>query len=173
MTAKVHRWKIASISDITKFGDSFAKSIRTNLQWSKQLRNSVVLSTATERDGRLNINIEVGGKGLDKSGRPLSGMARAYEYGSGVYAKGGRGNYPIVAFDTSKKTYPFLHFPWKGKHFKGLITWHPGVAPREYLQKSINSTLPKATEELALNIRTNIVNSLNIEIREMNNANLR
>ena len=163
------RFKIASVSDITKLGDSLAKSIRTNLQWSKQLRNSVVLSTATERDGRLNINIEVGGKGLDKSGNPLSGMARAYEYGSGIHGENGM-TYPI-----EPKNKPNLIFFWKreGKLFKGRHVDHPGVAPREYLQKSINSTLPKATEELALNIRTNIVNSLNIEIREMNNANIR
>jgi hypothetical protein len=163
------RFKIATITDITTFGDSLAKSIRMNLAWSKKLRSSVVLTKATERDGRLNINIEVGAKGTDASGNPLGGMARAYEYGSGVHGENGM-TYPIVP-----KRAKNLVFWWKreGVLFKGKHVEHPGVAPRPYLQKSIDSTLPKATDELAMNIRTNIVNSFNVEIREMDNANLR
>lgn len=164
------RTPMATISNITQFGDSLAKSLRRNLQWSKKLRNSVRLERAVSRDEKTSITIQVG-VGTNERGEPLAGMAKAFEYGSGLHGEMG------MYYQILPKNWPSLQFKgtnnFAGKIIRAKEVWHPGVEPKEYLQKSIDSTLAKSTDELKKNIRENIVDALNIEIREVNNANLR
>jgi hypothetical protein len=158
--------KLVTIGDITKFGNSLAQSIRRNLQWSKQLRKSVTLNRATDTNGKVSITVSVGDKGLDKSGIPLTGMAAAFEYGSGIHrTKGGAGKYKISA---RKAKYLFFQSQGYTTPFIGKSVMHPGVAQREYLHKSYESIRARATDELRQSVRRNIIDSLNVTIKEIN-----
>ena len=159
---------IVKISDITKFGDSLARSIRANLGWSKQLRGAVKLHTARTNSGDTSIVITVGEGKTDKSGMPLVGMAKAFEFGSGIHGKRAR-KYLITP---RLKQYLMFSSTEGGKGLGGGIirvkqVWHPGVQPREYIQKSINSVKQKALEELKISIRKNVVEELQIKLKEL------
>lgn len=194
LTAGKFRKPIVKPSNIVDFADSLARSIRANYRWSEQLRNSVVLGKPSERNGNLSIMIIVGA-GTDKSKNSLSGMARAYEYGSGIHAtRGKRGTYIIES-----KTGGALAFKWdKGaKNIKALtrslfshkasgtygkylgrasdgrlmFAWvdHPGVKKRGDIQKSIDNISSKPEyKKLATEVRVNVAEILNLTIREIN-----
>lgn len=168
--------KLVAISDITKFGDAIARSIRARLTWSKQLRGSVILHKAKENGGVVSITITVGEKKKDKSGNPLSGMARAYEYGSGRHATKG-----IAKKYTIKPRYkralwfymdnPYPHIPLYESGGKiGVVlpsVQHPGVKARPFISPALRDVLPRATEELRLNIAKNFREQLSLSIKKM------
>lgn len=154
--------EIVKISDITKFGDSLAKSIRANLRAvTKKLGGSgmVKLSNATSRGGNTSINIVIGDGKKDPNNikKPITKMIWAIEKGS-----------PPHLIPASNK--PYLKFYWEreGKIFRGLSVDHPGMEGFHPIKKSIETTLKKATPELKASIRKNVVDMLNITIREIN-----
>ena len=168
--------KIVKISTITKFGNVLARTIQKNLVWSRQLRKAVRLHTAKENGDVVSITISVGETGKDKSGMPLSGMARAFEYGSGIHGKSGS-PYPIVP-RRKEALWFYLDNPYPNavlyeKDGKiGITTkkvMHPGVMARPYILPAIQEVLGRATDDLALDIRRNIIDEFNITIREINN----
>ena len=159
--------KIVTISSITKFGNSLARSIRSRLKWSKQLRNSVVLHPAKDSADGATIKISVGENKLDKSGMPLSGMARAYEYGSGLHrTRGIKQRYIIQA---RKKRNLYFVSPGYTTPFIGKQVLHPGVEARPYMVPAIQEIRGRATAELALDIKKNIINEMNVAIKEIRN----
>jgi len=158
--------KLVKISDITKFGNSLAQSIRANLNWSKQLRKSVILEKAKDSNGQVSISISVGAKGADKSGNPLTGMALAYEFGSGIHRTRGVPQRYSIRPRLKNNLYfisPGYKTPFIGKH-----VLHPGVAQREFINKSRQAIQARATDELRLAIRKNIIGELNLVIKEIN-----
>lgn len=166
--------KIVKISDITKFGDSLARSIRARLRWSKKLRGQVKLHKAKENRDITSIEITIA------EGNPdLAGMARAFAFGSGLHAtRGEREVYKIPP-----KTKRAIWFPYpQSKVYPGVVTYvnngvfgittkmvknHPGVESKNYIQKSIDSTMAKATEELKVSIRRNLVDELRLAVKEV------
>lgn len=166
--------KIVKISDITKFGDSLARSIRANLRWSKKLRGQVKLHKAKEGGDVTSIEITIA------EGNPdLAGMARAFAFGSGVHAtRGKRGLYKIPPKNRRAIWFPYS----QSKVYPGVVTYvnngvfgittkivknHPGVESKNYIQKSIDSTMAKSTEELKVAIRRNLVDELRLTLREV------
>ena len=162
------------ISTVARFGDALARSLRANLQWSKQLRNSVRLEKVKTSGTITSVTVSVGA-GEDKSGNPLGGMARAYEFGSGLQGKARR-KYLI-----EPKTKKALWFYMDNPHEEIVIyekpngdigvtlphVWHPGVKPRPYFSKSLATVIPRMTEELRVDIRKNIMEELNVAIRKV------
>lgn len=163
--------KLITISDITKFGDSLAKSLRANLRWSKKLRGQVRLKKAIERGDITSIEVTIA------EGNPdLAGMAKAFAFGSGLHAtRGTRRKYTITP-----KTKRALWFPYPSpKVYPGAIAYikdgqfgittkavqHPGVESKDYINKSIQSTLAKATPELKVKIRKNLVDELRLSLK--------
>lgn len=160
----MRNFEIIKISDIVAFGNEMRAILKTNLNWSTQLRNSVVLHPAKKSASGISIKLEVGGTGVDKSGNSLVGMARAYEYGSGIHGKRKK-KYRIEA-----KNKPYLKFFWtrKNTEFRGLSVMHPGVEPREYMKKSFDETMAKSAPDLAFKIRNNVKRELAMLIKEIN-----
>ena len=161
--------KLVNISDFTKFADSLARSLRANLGWSKKLRRAVKLHRATESGGEVSAYVTIG-EGNDG----LAGMAKAYEYGSGLHAtRGTRAKYQIRPKNKKALWFPYPQSKvWKGvTYYKGGITtglvMHPGVEARPYLGKSITSTLQKASPELRVAIERNIIEYLRIELKDL------
>lgn len=151
--------RIVLISDITKFGSVLANSLRARLSWSRKLRGKVKLGKSTERNGIVSIDVTIA-----EGDKNLSGMARAFAWGSGEKATRGknRGRYLIPGK-------PFLQFKGTNK-FEGKIVrvkevWHPGVESKGYVDKAIETTLARATPELKAAIRRNLVNELRLAIK--------
>jgi hypothetical protein len=174
--------EIVKISNITQFADSLAKSIRSRYGWSKQLRNSVRLGLAeSTSSGNVSIPIFVG-VGNDKSGNPLTGMAGAYEFGSGIHGSK-HATYQIrpkngkrLAFNWSKASPPYK----RGKKLAGVLpdgrlsffyVDHPGVEAYPTIKPAVDATLKKATDELKQDIMLNIRDVMNLTIREINSRN--
>ena len=170
--------QIVKISDITKFGDSLAKSIRANLRSvTKKLGGSgmVKLTNATSRGGNTSINILIGDGKKDPNSltQPITGLIRAVEGGAKAH---------VIAPRKGK----YLAFKWPGvtphrgkvaKKYVGKLSDgrllfnyvdHPGMKGFHPIRKSIETTLRKATPELKASIRKNVVDMLNITIREIN-----
>lgn len=165
--------KIVTISDITKFGDSLARSLRSRLRWSKKLRGQVKLHKANERGDVTTISITIA------EGNPdLAGMARAFEYGSGLHSTRGQRRKYLIRPKNRRALWFYMDNPHpdipiyiKPSGEIGVTlpkVMHPGVAPRPFIGKAITSTLKKATPELRLSIRRNIIDSLKIELRDLN-----
>ena len=79
--------EIVKISDITKFGDSLAKSIRARLRnVTKKLGGAgmVKLSSGTSRDGQAKISIVIGEGRKDPTSptQPITGLLMAVERGA-------------------------------------------------------------------------------------------
>jgi len=163
--------KIVPISSVVKFADALARSLRANLKWSTQLRKAVTVSKAVDSGGTVSITVAVGEGKKDKSGMPLSGMARAYEYGSGLHAT--RAIARRYRIDPRlKPTLAFSSTQGGKGHRGGIIVrpfvMHPGVNARPYMAKSVQAIRARATAELALDIRKNLVQAMNVTIREIN-----
>lgn len=159
---------LVKISDISKFGDSLARSIRANLIWSKQLRGAVKLHTPKSNGDNVSITITVGEGKTDKSGMPLVGMARTYEFGSGIHGKRGR-KYIITP---RLRQHLMFRATGGGDNISGRVikvkqVLHPGVQKREYIQKSINSVRRRAVEDLKVSIRKNIVSELKLTLKNI------
>jgi len=169
--------EIVKISDITKFGDSLAKSIRANLRAvTPKLGGAgmVKLSKAQSRAGKTTISIVIGeGKKDPKSPtQPIAGMIRAIESGASPHRisprKGSR-----LAFTWAKAVPPFI----RGKKMAGTASGgrlsffyvdHPGMQGFHPIEKSLITTQLRATQELRNDIRGNIKDLLNMTIREIN-----
>ncbi len=173
--------KVVMITDVIQFTNTLAKSIRARYaSWSGQLGKSVVNHPATDRNGKVSGFITIGEGMVDKSGNPLSGMARAYEYGSGIHSPTNRRKYIIspkngyrLAFAWPKASPPFrrgrkLAGTASGGRLSFFYVEHPGVAKRGDIQKAIDATLPKASDDLRLAIRKNMVDIINVTISEIN-----
>ncbi len=161
--------KIVKISEVTKFADSLAKSIRGNLQWSRKLRKAVKVHRVIGSGDELSVVITVG-----EGNKDLAGMARAFEYGSGLHARNGLARkYKISPVSKRALWFPYPQSKvWKGvKYYKGGITtqmvMHPGVEARPFIGKSITSTLKKSSEELAVGIKRNLVDYLKLELKDL------
>lgn len=159
--------KIVTITDITKLANFLARSIRARLKWSKQLRNSVRIGKATDRNGVVSIPVQVG-VGKDKSGMPLSGMAKAYEYGSGIHGKSGR-KYEIVP-----RRKPFLVFSstegglgLQGAMIRTKKVMHPGVNARPYMKPAMDEAMKRAIPELKRSIKKNLTDSLRLTLKQI------
>lgn len=164
--------QVVKISDITKFGNSLARSIRARLRWSKKLRDKVRLGKATQSGDSTSIEITIA-----EGDKNLSGMARAFAFGSGIHAtRGARRKYLISP--SNKKA---LWFPYpESKMYKGVVTYvnngvlgittksvmHPGVESKDYIQKAIDATLSRATDELKVAIKRNLVDELRLTLRD-------
>lgn len=159
--------KIVPISSVVKFADALARSLRANLKWSTQLRKAVTVSKAVDSGGTISITVAVGENKKDKSGMPLSGMARAYEYGSGLHAtRAIARKYKIRP--RLKKALAFSSTQSGGGLIVRPFVMHPGVNARPYMEKSRQAIQARATAELALDIRKNLVQAMNVTIREIN-----
>lgn len=169
--------EIVKISDITKFGNRLAASIRANLRAvSKKLGGGgmVKLARATSRAGKTSISITIGEGRMDPNSptQSIAGMIRAIEGGAKPHRI-----YPRtkkrLAFYWPKASPPFKRGPkLAGKLPDGRLSFfyvdHPGMTGFHPIEKSISATLGKATEELRQGVRANIIDALNISIREAN-----
>ncbi len=159
------RVSLVKTSDMMKFANKFAQSIRGSLTWSRKLRGSVKLSAVKDEAGMLVAEITVGGN--DKN---LQGMARAFEFGSGVHA-GKRVRYKIEP--KTKKALSFSSTIGGQGHFGGRIArafvMHPGVNARPFMAKARKTAYKIAKAELTVDIRKNLVDAFNVTIREINN----
>lgn len=159
--------KLVKISDFTRFVDSLARTLRGNLQWSKKLRKAVKVHKVTGVGNGLTSYITIGEGNAD-----LTGMARAFESGSGLHGEG-RKKYIIRPKNKKALWFPYPKSKvWKGvTYYKGGITTglvnHPGVEARPYVGKSITTTLKKATPELAVAIKRNFVEYLRLELKDL------
>lgn len=157
--------KLVIPSNLVKFGNSIARSIRTRLRWSKQLRKSVRVGRVMESSGEISITISVG-EGKDKSGNPLVGMARAYEFGSGIHGRKKR-KYKIVP-----KRAQFLMFSstqgglgLQGGVIKTKEVQHPGVDPRPYIRPALQAK-SKEFQDLKLDVRKNLISHMQVTIKK-------
>lgn len=158
--AKVPK-KLATISDITKLGDSFARTLRANYKWSRKLRNAVKLHKGEDKNGNLSIMVTVG-EGDDN----LQGMARAFEYGSGE--RGRRGSkYPIVPKHANALSFPGTN-DFEGTQVVTKLVMHPGVVPKGNIQKTVASVRGRMAQELKATIRKNIIDNIRVTIAEAN-----
>lgn len=171
--------KLVKISNISQFGNHLARAVRRNLRWSNQLSKDVVLEKAKEGRNVVSIEVTIGSKKKDKSGNPLTGMALAYEYGSGEKAtRGSAGKYVITPrlkralwfyMDNPNPNIPIYEMNGKiGVTLPKVM--HPGVAPRPFLRPAIQEVRGRATKELALAIKKNIGEILSAKVKEINNA---
>lgn len=153
--------KLVMISDITKLGETLARTIRANYQWSTKLRKAVKLHKAREDSGGVSIAVTVA-----ENDENLEGMARAYEYGSGEKGKFGK-RYRIVP-----KNFPFLQFEgtndFAGKIVRAKEVWHPGVSMRGDIAKSVDAVKPRIAESLRVTVRKNIIDSIRVTVKEIN-----
>ncbi len=163
--------KIVKISDITQFANTLARSLRANLRWSTKLRGKVKVGRASSRGDTTFIDVTIADGDKD-----LAGMARAFAFGSGIHAtRGKRAKYLITP--KNKKA---LWFPYPSpKVFPGTITYikdgnfgittkavlHPGVESKDFINKSIQATLAKATPELKVAIRRNLKDELRLALK--------
>jgi len=168
------RRRLVTITNISQYGNHLARLVRKNLAWSRQLSKDVVLSKAKEEGEVVSITLSIGDKKKDKSGNPLSGMARAYEYGSGEKAtRGEKKRYPITP-KTKKALWFYMDNPNENLLLyekDGIIgvtlpkVMHPGVEARPFLSPAIQELLPRLSEQLRLDITRNLVDTLKAEIK--------
>lgn len=159
---------LVKISDITKAADSLAKSIRARAKFSKQIRNAVKVEKGNTQGDVTSISVTVGANKTDKSGNPLAGMIGAFEYGSGIHGEGGEryaivprpGNDVGLVFRGTKK--------FSGQWIRTQLVMHPGVKARPFIRPAIEAVSKKLTDELAADIRNNIVTELSAVIRKIN-----
>ena len=116
------------------------------------INNAISVDTPQEATEGMYIDITIN---TSEEGAP---MAAAFEWGSGIHSERGEKElYPIKAKNISQP----LHFFWgnRGKWFKGvqLPYGHPGVAPRPYIQPSIESTADEITQILATEFKASIL----------------
>jgi len=163
--------QIVKISDITRFGDSLAKSIRANLKWSKKLRNKVKLhkGKVNNNGGEISITIADGDPNLQ-------GMARAFEFGSGIHATRGTRKKYLIKPKNARALWFYMENPHpkiplyiKGGKIGVVLpkVLHPGVEARPFISKAIQSTISKATEDLAISVRKNLIEELRIVLKDI------
>lgn len=169
--------EIVKISDIVKFGNVLAQSIRASLRGvTKKLGGSgmVKLTKGQSRNGLASISIVIGEGKKDPNSptQPISGMIRAIEFGAKPHIISPRRG-TRLAFMWDKATPPFK----RGRKMAGQLpdgrlsfffVEHPGMKGRHPIATSIRRTRGKATQELAKSIRMNIQDMLSITIREIN-----
>lgn len=153
--------RLVKISDITQFANTLARSIRSNLSWSTKLRGAVKLHPAKESADGATINITIG-----EGNKSLAGMARAFDTGSGLHGKYKK------KYIIQSKSGKLLAFQatndFSGRLIRVAKVQHPGVEGKGYIKKSIDATRKKATEELALRVRKNLVDELRLTLKEIN-----
>jgi hypothetical protein len=116
------------------------------------INNNISIGSPQEESNGISIEITI------DTSEEAAPMAAAYEWGSGIHSERGEKKlYPIKAKNVSQP----LHFFWenKGKWFKGvqLPYGHPGVAPRPYIQPSIESTADEISQILATEFKASIL----------------
>ena len=169
--------EIVKISDITKFGNSLAKSIRARLRAvTKKLGGSgmVKLTNGTSRDGQAKITIVIGEGKKDPTSptQPITGLLGAVEYGAEPHVISPRTK-QTLAFFWPKATRPIrrggkiLGTTMDGKILFSYVD-HPGMKGYHPIRDAVAATREKAVDELKLDIRKNIVEAMNITIREIN-----
>ena len=117
---------------------------------------SIEPAVATESGGSIDIVIDLN----EDSGAP---MAAAYEWGSGLHST----KYSPQLIPIPQRKPGPLHFYWenRGKWFYGakLPFGHPGVAPRPYIEPSIEEELPEIKRIIGQEVKASIL----IGIKEM------
>lgn len=162
---------IVKIADITQFANFMLRSIRTRLKWSSKLRGAVRLGKAVDKNGVVSIAITVGEGDKDKAG-----MARAYEYGSGIHGRVGR------TYKIKRKNARALWFPFPSPRvYPGTMTFikngqfgitvsevdHPGVSPRPFIAPAREEAIRRALPELKVAIRRNLVDNLKTTLKQV------
>ena len=166
--------RLVPISTMAKFGDALGKSLRTNLQWSTKLRRSVKVHKVVENGTVISITVTVG-----EGNQHLTGMARAFELGSGLHGKRMRkykiqGNPRLAFFGTNGYGNAFGAFnpiSRKGVGAKNIVVvpsvMHPGVEARPFLRKSLTTILPRLTEQLRLDVKKQVIEQIRVVAKEI------
>jgi hypothetical protein len=150
--------KIYNVNELVRYADRLATAIRKNLGWSRKLKGTVIVEKPKETKGGVSISISVGKYALDPRGKSLSGMARAFEYGSGVHStKRAPETYPILPRNGGSLVFQGTH-QWEGQlvvvpPMGGGVVMHPGVAPRPFLHPAVEENKERIRELLGSNIR--------------------
>ena len=144
----------------------------SRLVWSKKLRKAVKLHTAKDSHGEVSIQVTVG-----EGNKDLGGMAKAFEYGSGLHRPGGGSRY-IILPKHKRALWFYLNNPYpnvtlyeKPSGEIGITTQkvlHPGVAARPFVAPAVTEAYKNAAPKLALEIRKNATEYLNTLVKEIN-----
>jgi hypothetical protein len=157
---------LVNSSDLVKFANSLARSVRSRLAWSTKLRGQVRVSAPDTKGGSSTISVTVAA-GKNQRGNDLQGMARAFELGSGIHGKKRR-KYKISPYRKPYLMFPSRHAPYTtlGRIIRVSEVWHPGVKARPFLQPAIDATKKKAIKELGISIRKNARKTLSVNLRD-------
>lgn len=166
--------KLVPISTMAKFGDALGRSLRANLQWSTKLRRAVKVHKVVENGTVTSITVTVG-----EGSKDLTGMARAFELGSGLHGRFLRkykipGNPRLAFFGTNGYGNAYGAFnpiTRKGVGAKNIVVvpsvMHPGVEARPFMRKSLTALLPRLTEQLRVDVRKQIIGQIQIAAKEI------
>lgn len=167
---------LVQIKTMNEFGNKLAQSIRNSLRISKQLSKPgiVRLGKVTSPKGRMVISIEIGGQQFkDRNGNPIDPFIRSLESGAEPHIIKPRRK-KRLAFFWSKARPPFNK---RGRKFAGMSSdtgkllffyvEHPGMSGKHPIEKAIDRTLARATDELANNIMGNISDFLDFSLKEV------
>lgn len=166
--------KLSLIKDLSQLGDALGRSLRTNLRWSTKLRNAVKVGKAVESGDVTSIEVTVG------AGNPnLTGMARAFESGSGLHGKFLRrykipGRPYLAFFGTNGYGNAYGAFnpvTRRGVGSKNIVVvkevMHPGVKAKPYVSKSLQAILPRMVEDLRVSVARQVKDNILITLREI------
>jgi hypothetical protein len=142
------------MKNLTRSGNIFAETMKkkiTEVRAPSNIGEHISVGSAQKKGNQYSIDVSID---ISEGAAP---EAPAYEWGSGEHrTRGSPGLYPIEA-----KNVPNLVFWWeKGqKWFVGakLPYGHPGVAPRPYIEPSIQESTPKIKEILGKNFKASIL----------------
>jgi len=166
--------KLSLIKDLTQLGDVLGRSLRTNLRWSTKLRNAVKVGKAVESGEVTSIEVTVG-----EGDKNLTGMARAFESGSGLHGKflkrykiQGR---PYLAFFGTNgygNTYGAQNpNTRKGVGSKNIVVvkevMHPGVKPKPFVSKSLQAILPRMAADIRVSVARQLKENIIVTLREI------
>lgn len=149
--------EIVKSSDAVIYANKLAKSIRSRLRWSSKLRGTVRIGIPRKYKDTVSVKVSVG--------EGHEGMARAFEYGSGIHAtRGKKGLYKIEP--RNKK---FLSFAgtndFAGRSIITFLVMHPGVRPRPFIRPSIDAVHKGATTDLAISVKKNVKSMLTATLK--------
>lgn len=147
---------IVESSDLVKFANRVARSVRTRLSWSSKLRGLVRVGVAKNSSIKVTV-----ADGMDQQGNDLQGMARAFESGSGLHGKKRR-KYVIRPYRKQYLMFPSRHAPYAtlGRIIRVKEVWHPGVKARPFLGPALDAVRKEAKKELGISIRKNVRKTL-------------
>lgn len=165
--------KVVKIKDFNVFTNALAGEVRKGLNaMSKQLRaqkkGMVKQSKVTNRLGNMSSSLIIGEGMMDtKADMPIKPMIKSMMFGAKPHTYGARRKDYLVFFWKKENRWVTgrENFLTKKKKFE---VNHPGMVGKgDVIRQAIDITLPRATPKLAKSIRSNIVDSFNLTIREV------